>query len=890
LEDRVAVAMRVLVAVPALWIVLASVGDRALAQRPATTVSGGMVPSGADVASDGEYNRALQAWDDGRYVEALEGLRRLLTGADGERYVERIALLTGELFDVVPIAPDARAPRFAPGGTMAAYEVGTGAARVTRLVVLQPTPRQAAELPGFGLVFSASGDSVAYFRVRATPEIQRARSAVESAVRASNRAAAATAQREAAALEARYAEVVVRDLRTGAEQAASDSNLIKLSLAFAPRRSWPLVIGARASGAARPDAFTVSAAGPGARMTERFFGAAAPGTDSVRTDVIVAAGGRFVMYSTAGMRPAVGIYDVDRGTTRVLEGGAFAVSADGRALVYLGQSGNENLVNVLTLGDTAQPVTVKRTASAVSAPTLSPDGSLVSFQMMPREDWELYVVRRDGSGEVRLTREIQHDVLPRFLDNDRLLGLMGESRHRRSYLYDVRAAERTRLFHNNSVRTIAPEYSWAPSPDGRRILIVADRDGNTVSAERGLYLMDLSRRVARSAVIARIDSNLVAERRLRADGERAFRAVADQVRRVVGDISVGRIYGHEKELFEFDSKHITQPGNRKAIGYLTAAYRSFGYDPQQQWFDARTPSGQSVRTANVVATLRGTENPELVYVVGSHFDSVPLSPGADDNTSGTAALLEAARVLAKHPLPATIVFVSFTGEEAGLLGSREFVRQAQASGMKVAGVLNNDMLGWANDHRLDNTIRYSNDGIRDIQHAAAMQFSRLITYDARYYQNTDAHSFYDAYGDIVGGIGSYPVLGNPHYHQPHDLLEMENHQLIAEVSKATTATLTLLASSPSRLTGLTVVRSEGGTAELRWNPSPERGVASYIVAYGPPERPMERRTTVRTPGVTLTGVASGTVVAVKAVNARGLEGWDWARVTIGAPAPVGAGR
>ena len=91
--------------------------------------------------------------------------------------------------------------------------------------------------------------------------------------------------------------------------------------------------------------------------------------------------------------------------------------------------------------------------------------------------------------------------------------------------------------------------------------------------------------------------------------------------------------------------------------------------------------------------------------------------------------------------------------------------------MKVVGALNNDMIGWANDDRLDNTIRYSNAGIRDIQHAAAMQFSNLITYDALYYKNTDAAAYYEAYGDIVGGIGSYPVLGNPHYHQSHDLLE-----------------------------------------------------------------------------------------------------------------------
>ena len=61
-----------------------------------------------------------------------------------------------------------------------------------------------------------------------------------------------------------------------------------------------------------------------------------------------------------------------------------------------------------------------------------------------------------------------------------------------------------------------------------------------------------------------------------------------------------------------------------------------------------------------------------------------------------------------------------------------------ADSLKLVGALNNDMLGWANDHRLDNTIRYSNPGIRDIQHAAAAQFSAMITYDALYYKSTDA--------------------------------------------------------------------------------------------------------------------------------------------------------
>ena len=231
--------------------------------------------------------------------------------------------------------------------------------------------------------------------------------------------------------------------------------------------------------------------------------------------------------------------------------------------------------------------------------------------------------------------------------------------------------------------------------------------------------------------------------------------------------------------------------------------------------------------------------------------------------------------MASRPQPATIVFASFTGEEAGLLGSREFVRRAVADKQQLVGALNNDMVGWANDQRLDNTIRYSNPGIRDIQHAAAMQFTNLITYDALYYKSTDAAAYYEAYGDIVGGIGSYPVLSSPHYHQSHDVLETMNHQLVTEVAKTTAATLMLLASSPSRLTELKVDSFSGTAATLSWKPSPEKGVTGYIVTYGPPAKPEAQQINVTQAGRTLSNVAAGTQSSPSRPSTpEGLEGWD----------------
>jgi hypothetical protein len=489
----------------------------------------------------------------------------------------------------------------------------------------------------------------------------------------------------------------------------------------------------------------------------------------------------------------------------------------------------------------------------------------------------VHVVNRDGSGERRLTKDVQHDVVPRFVGAGHLLTTVGEPRHRRSFLHDLAAGTRIRLFHNNTVRTIAPEYQWSVSPSGQQVLIGAERDGDTVSLERGVYLVDLRAKVSKDELLGRLRANLAGEMALRDGGARIFNTIAAEVRRVVGRVNTSRIYGYEKALFDFDSKHMTRPGNKLASEYLFNTYKSFGYAPEMQWFDVANALGG--KTANVLATLRGTENPELVYVVSSHYDSVAGGPGADDDTSGTAALLDAARVLADHPMPATIVFASFTGEESGLLGSREYVRQAVAKNVRIVGALNNDMIGFANDHHLDNTIRYSNPGIRDIQHAAAFLFTRLITYDALYFKSTDAAAYYDAFGDIVGGIGSYPVLSNPHYHQPHDLLEFVNHDLIAETSKTTVATLMLLASSPSRLKDMKVERA-GQSVNVTWTASPEKSVTAYVVASGPASGPLTVRTTVKTPRATLTGITPGSIVAVKALNAKGLEGWDWARARV----------
>jgi hypothetical protein len=585
-------------------------------------------------------------------------------------------------------------------------------------------------------------------------------------------------------------------------------------------------------------------------------------------------------------------------------GTGLTLSADGSTVAWISRDADTATLNAAP-ASTLTPTPVRVGRERIDALALSPDGKQVAYQLMTNTDWEIYLSPTApvaataaapagaGAGPApaasaaapahrRLTRDIQHDLLPRFLNNSTLIGLKGEARHRRSYLYDLATGASTRLFANNSIRTISPEYVWIPSADGRFLILQAERDGDTVSTERDISVVDLTQKISMADLHARIDRQFVVENDLRQRMTAAYKPLDATIRQVLARSAVNHVYEYEKSLFDFDSKYITQPGNLKAIQYLEKTYRSFGYDPEVQWFTPPALQASNGRTGNIVATLKGTVNPELIYVVSSHFDSVAVGPGADDDTSGTAALLEAARMLAGTPMPATIVFASFTGEEAGLLGSREFVDRALKNKWKVAGALNNDMIGWAADSsQLNNTIRYSNSGIRDIQHGASFLFTDLVLFDAKYYKSTDAAAFYTGWGDIVGGIGSYPVLANPNYHQPTDFIETMNFKQILETAKVTAATLVYLASSPSRLKAEEMKTEKTATGvTLTWTPSPETGIKSYTVAYGPASDPMRTRLTVTTPRATLPSLPAGTHVAVRATNARGLDGWDWARIVI----------
>ncbi len=137
----------------------------------------------------------------------------------------------------------------------------------------------------------------------------------------------------------------------------------------------------------------------------------------------------------------------------------------------------------------------------------------------------------------------------------------------------------------------------------------------------------------------------------------------------------------------------------RAAGYLERELRETGFTVSEQTY---MTEGKLVR--NLEAELPGKTRPAEIILVGAHYDSVQGSPGANDNASGAAALLEVARSLAGRPLPRTVRFVLFTNEEppffkTRLMGSMVYAKRARERGERIVGMLSLETIGYYSDAR-----------------------------------------------------------------------------------------------------------------------------------------------------------------------------------------------
>lgn len=133
----------------------------------------------------------------------------------------------------------------------------------------------------------------------------------------------------------------------------------------------------------------------------------------------------------------------------------------------------------------------------------------------------------------------------------------------------------------------------------------------------------------------------------------------------------------------------------EAALYVEARLEGLGYALERQLYEA--PGGHQVR--NIIVEKPGRERPEEIIIVGAHYDTVPTTPGADDNASGVAGLIELARLLKPYDNARTLRFVAFTCEEppyfqSRWMGSRVYARQAKAKGEDIIAMMSLEMIGF----------------------------------------------------------------------------------------------------------------------------------------------------------------------------------------------------
>jgi hypothetical protein len=364
---------------------------------------------------------------------------------------------------------------------------------------------------------------------------------------------------------------------------------------------------------------------------------------------------------------------------------------------------------------------------------------------------------------------------------------------------------------------------------------------------------------------------------------------------IVREISPQRIHAYVDKLVSFGTRHTMSEteSSTRGIGaarrWIKAELERCGagrLDVQFQSHvhpvDKRIPRPTEI--VNVVATLAGTqaESKDRYYVVSGHYDSrvtdvmnaTADAPGADDDASGTAAVIEMACVMSRHTFDASLVFMTVAAEEQGLYGSGDYAARAKAAGMNIAGMLNNDIIGSSHDEHgtLDNSeVRLFAEGVPPVKETTPALRTLLQTGGendsitrqlARHIKETGERYVPGFKVDIIyrrdrylrGGDHS-PFLDagyaavrftEPHedFNHQHQDLRTENGKKIgdlaayvdpdyvAQVARVNAASLAALALAPAAPQDVKVrtANLDNGT-DLVWKANPEPDLAGYRIVW-----------------------------------------------------------
>ena len=323
-----------------------------------------------------------------------------------------------------------------------------------------------------------------------------------------------------------------------------------------------------------------------------------------------------------------------------------------------------------------------------------------------------------------------------------------------------------------------------------------------------------------------------------------------------------------EHLAAFNTRNTSTPELEQAAHWVADEFRKipglqlevFQYDIHQS---QRIPVDKKV--VEVVATLPGRTDHRVI--IGGHLDSINMTrgadlytaraPGANDDLSGVALTFEAAHLMSQKQWNDTLVFVAFSGEEQGLLGSAALARHAKQEGWKIDGVLSNDMVSNSSDHLGEHDDR----SVRVFSEESAAHESRELARYIEWLQNTRKEDlFFD--GDLTrkrtskpghavklvfrkdrfGRGGDHSSFNNEGFtavrfvevyeeytrqHTPFDLPDHIDYRYLANNARVNILAASALANAPAPPTRVRVVRDQSQTTTLTW----EGADGSYVVYW-----------------------------------------------------------
>jgi hypothetical protein len=244
---------------------------------------------------------------------------------------------------------------------------------------------------------------------------------------------------------------------------------------------------------------------------------------------------------------------------------------------------------------------------------------------------------------------------------------------------------------------------------------------------------------------------------------------------LIEPLDVTLYLGYLENLTAFGPRVTGEPECDDAGIYIYNEFVSMGlYAEYHYWENGGLSSN------NIVATLNGTdETSDEIYIICGHYDSVPESPGADDDGTGTVAVITAAYLMRNAEFNHTIKFIAFSGEEQGLLGSYAYAQEAAQNGENIIAVLNLDMIGYAETPNDTEKLRIFDKEevstwITDFIESIALEYYDLLGLEiirSGYSYGSDHHYFLEfGYHAIFG----HEYQFNPYWHTPDDTIENTN--------------------------------------------------------------------------------------------------------------------